>query len=133
MATILDGKKLREKLLEKLKSELDGFETKPSLVVILVGDNPASQIYVNNKKKTAEKLGINSVVINYPSNITEDELLQKIDELNNDKTVTAILVQLPLPGHISKENIIKQKINVFFQNKQTNKQTKKNYISQIEK
>lgn len=106
MATILDGKKLREKLLEKLKSELDGFETKPSLVVILVGDNPASQIYVNNKKKTAEKLGINSVVINYPSNITEDELLQKIDELNNDKTVTAILVQLPLPGHISKENII---------------------------
>ena len=105
MATILDGKKLREKLLEKLKSELDGFETKPSLVVILVGDNPASQIYVNNKKKTAEKLGINSVVINYPSNITEDELLQKIDELNNDKTVTAILVQLPLPGHISKENI----------------------------
>lgn len=106
MAIILDGKKLREKLLENLKTELEGFSTKPTLVVILVGENPASQIYVNNKKKTAEKLGINSIVINYPENITETELLGKIDELNNDKTVTAILVQLPLPAHISKENVI---------------------------
>lgn len=106
MATILDGKKLREKLLENLKTELEGFSTKPTLVVILVGENPASQIYVNNKKKTAEKLGINSIVINYPSNITETKLLEKIDELNNDQTVTAILVQLPLPAHISKENVI---------------------------
>ena len=106
MAIILDGKKLREKLPENLKTELEGFSTKPTLVVILVGENPASQIYVNNKKKTAEKLGINSIVINYPENITETELLGKIDELNNDKTVTAILVQLPLPAHISKENVI---------------------------
>lgn len=106
MTTILDGKKLREKLLENLKTELEGFSTKPTLVVILVGENPASQIYVNNKKKTAEKLGINSIVINYPENITETELLEKIDELNNDQTVTAILVQLPLPAHISKENVI---------------------------
>ncbi len=106
MAEILDGKKLRDKLLDNLKLKLDGFKNKPTLVVILVGDNPASKIYVNNKKKMAERVGINSEVINYPANITEQELLNKIEELNNDKNVTAILVQLPLPEHISKENVM---------------------------
>lgn len=106
MAVILDGKKLRDKLLEGLKSRIERFDKKPSLVVILAGDNPASQIYVNNKKKNAEKLGINSTVINYPSNVTETELLDKIDELNKDDSVNAILVQLPLPAHINKIKII---------------------------
>lgn len=106
MATILDGKKLREKILAGLKEKVDKFPKKPTLVVILVGENPASKIYVNNKKKTAEKLGINSQVVNYPADITEEELLSKIEELNNDKEVTALLVQLPLPKHISKERII---------------------------
>ena len=106
MAQILDGKKLREKILGELKLKVESFTQKPSLVVILVGENPASKIYVNNKKKTAQNLGINSEVINYPSDITEQELLDKIEELNNDKNVTAILVQLPLPEHISKENVI---------------------------
>lgn len=106
MAQILDGKKLRDKILTELKLKIDKFEKKPTLVVILVGENPASKIYVNNKKKTAEKLGINSKVIQYPQNITEYELLNKIKELNNDDSVTALLVQLPLPEHISKENVI---------------------------
>lgn len=106
MATILDGKKLRDKILTELKVKLDGFEKKPTLVVIWVGENPASKIYVNNKKKTAEQLGINSVVINYPETVSEKELLAKIEELNNDEGVTAILVQLPLPKHISKENVM---------------------------
>ncbi|MBQ8459453.1 bifunctional 5,10-methylenetetrahydrofolate dehydrogenase/5,10-methenyltetrahydrofolate cyclohydrolase [bacterium] len=106
MAVILDGKKLREKVLSQLKLKLDKFDSKPALVVILAGENPASKIYVNNKKKTAENLGINSIVINYPSNVSEKELLTKIEELNNDKNITAILVQLPLPEHISKENVI---------------------------
>ena len=106
MTQILDGKKLREKLLTDLKQKIDRFQTKPTLVVILVGENPASKIYVNNKRKTAEELGINSQVINYPANISEEELLAKIEELNNNKDVTAILVQLPLPEHISKENVI---------------------------
>ncbi|MBD5402396.1 bifunctional 5,10-methylenetetrahydrofolate dehydrogenase/5,10-methenyltetrahydrofolate cyclohydrolase [bacterium] len=106
MAEILDGKKLRDKLLERLKTQVDKYTIKPKLVVILVGDNPASKIYVNNKKKTAEKLGIDSVVLNYPTETTEKELLNKIEELNNDKSVTAILVQLPLPKHISKENVM---------------------------
>ena len=106
MTTILDGKKLRDKIIENLKTKVDKFDKKPTLVVILVGENPASKIYVNNKKKMAEKIGIHSEVINYPANITEEELLNKIEELNNDKNVTAILVQLPLPNHISKDNVM---------------------------
>ena len=106
MAVILDGKKLRDKILSDLKLKIDKFEKKPKLVVILAGDNPASKIYVNNKKKTAEKLGILSQVIEYPSNVSENELLDKISELNKAETVTAVLVQLPLPSHISKENIM---------------------------
>lgn len=106
MTTILDGKKLRDKIIENLKAKVDTFEEKPTLVVILVGENPASKIYVNNKKKMAEKIGIHSEVINYPANITEAELLDKIEELNNSKKVTAILVQLPLPKHISKDNVM---------------------------
>ena len=106
MAIILDGKKLRDKLLDELKLKVENFDRKPSLAVILAGDNPASQIYVNNKKKTAEKLGITSTVINYPSDVTENELLEKIEELNNDKNINAILVQLPLPKHIDKFKII---------------------------
>ena len=106
MTIILDGKKLRDKIFEKLKSRIDSMTTKPSLAVILAGEDPSSQIYVNNKKKCAEKLGINSIVINYPENVSETELLEKIETLNNDKNVTAILVQLPLPNHINKFKII---------------------------
>ena len=106
MTIILDGKKLRDKIFESLKAELDKMSEKPTLAVILVGENPASQIYVRNKKKTAEKLGINSLSIEYPADISENELLSKIQELNNDKNITAILVQLPLPEHINKNKII---------------------------
>lgn len=106
MAIILDGKMLRDKIFESLKAKLDKMQQKPTLAVILVGENPASQIYVRNKKKTAEKLGINSLSIEYPSDISEEELLNKIKELNFDEKVTAILVQLPLPAHINKNRII---------------------------
>jgi len=106
MTIILDGKKLRDKILTDLKQKIEKLNNKPMLAVILVGNNPASQIYVNNKEKTAKNIGINSVVYKYSENITEKELLEKIDELNKDKNVNAILVQLPLPKHISKTNII---------------------------
>ena len=106
MAIILDGKMLRDKIFESLKAKLDKMQQKPTLAVILVGENPASQIYVRNKKNTAEKLGINSLSIEYPSDISEEELLNKIKELNSDEKVTAILVQLPLPAHINKNRII---------------------------
>lgn len=106
MTVILDGKKLRDKIFEDLKSKLDKMPIKPTLAVILAGDDQSSRIYVNNKKKSAEKLGINSIVIEYPSNVTEQELICKIEELNNDNNITAILVQLPLPKHIDKSNVI---------------------------
>lgn len=106
MTIILDGKSLREKIFKDLKSKLDKMSVKPTLAVILAGDNPSSKIYVNNKKKCAEALGINSLVINYPENVTENELIEKIEELNNDKKITAILVQLPLPKHINKTKVI---------------------------
>ena len=106
MAEILDGKKLRNKIFSDLKAKLDKMPEKPTLAVILAGDDPASQIYVRNKKKTAENLGINSIVIEYPQNVTETQLISKIQELNNDKNITAILVQLPLPQHINKFKVI---------------------------
>lgn len=106
MTIILDGKKLRDKIFKDLKAKLDKMNKKPTLAVIIAGDNPASKIYVNNKKKTAENLGINSFITEYPSTVTEEELLSKIKELNSDKNITAILVQLPLPSHINKSKIL---------------------------
>ena len=106
MTVIIDGKSLRDKILEKLQKKIEKFDVKPSLAVILVGDNSASQIYVNNKKKIAEKIGIKSQIITFSKDVSERVLLDKIEELNNDNSVDAILVQLPLPEHISKENVI---------------------------
>lgn len=106
MAIILDGKKLRDKILVRLKSKLDTMGKKPTLAVILANDDPASLIYVNNKKKTAEKIGIISSVFTFPKNVDEKTLINKIRELNNDKNITAILVQLPLPEHINKQKIL---------------------------
>jgi len=106
LAIILDGKNLRDKLLSNLKEKIQKLPEAPSLAVILVGNDTASQIYVNNKKKTAEKIGIKSQVITYPAEVEQKELLAKIQELNNDNSVHAILVQLPLPAHINKTEVI---------------------------
>ena len=106
MTVILDGKKVSQKVLEMVKSRVEGLSKQPHLAVILVGDNPASKIYVNNKKKAAEKVGIKSTIFEFGVNISEQELLAKIKELNNDPTVTGILVQLPLPEHIDKNKVI---------------------------
>lgn len=106
MAVILDGKSLKEKLLADLKLKIEECDKKPSLAVILVGDDAASKIYVNNKKKTAEKIGITSQVIAYPADISEEVIISKIKELNSDASINAILVQLPLPAHIDKQHVI---------------------------
>lgn len=103
---LLDGKKVSQNILEKVKSNVAKLNVIPHLVVILVGDNPASKIYVNNKKKAAEKIGINSTIIEFQSNISEQILLDKIQELNSDNNITGILVQLPLPNHIDKNKVI---------------------------
>lgn len=103
---ILDGKKVSAKILEKVAQDVAKMNKKPHLVVILVGENPASKIYVRNKQKAAEKVGIKSTVIELPESTSENELLKKIDELNNDLEVTGILVQLPLPKHIDKNKVV---------------------------
>lgn len=103
---ILDGKKLSERILSELKTKIEKMEIKPHLVVILVGNDPASKLYVKNKQKAAEKVGITSTVIDFDENISEEILLNKIKELNANADVTGILVQLPLPKHINKNNII---------------------------
>lgn len=106
MYKIIDGKKIAEKYIENLKQEIALMGKKPCLAVVLVGEDSASQIYVNNKNKKALALGMKSLVVKMPANTSENELLNKIDELNNDEEVTAILVQLPLPEHINSQRVI---------------------------
>ncbi|MDC0903585.1 tetrahydrofolate dehydrogenase/cyclohydrolase catalytic domain-containing protein [Pelagibacteraceae bacterium] len=107
---IIDGKKEAAILRDKIKKEIDSLKFKnnkvPGLTVILIGDFVPSQIYVKNKEKNAKEVGINSEVIRYPKDITEQEVLKKIKELNNSDDVSGILVQLPLPNQIDKEKII---------------------------
>ena len=107
---IIDGKKEAKVLREGIKKEITSIKNKtnrvPGLTVILIGDFPPSQIYVKNKEKNSKEDGINSNVIKYSKDVSEKEVLKKIKELNNDKDVSAILVQLPLPNQISKEKII---------------------------
>ena len=107
---IIDGKKEAASLREEIKSEILEIKKKinknPSLTVILIGDFTPSQIYVRNKEKISTEVGITSNVIKYSKEVSEKEVLDKINELNNDKNISGILVQLPLPEQISKEKII---------------------------
>ncbi len=106
---IIDGKKISKDLVEKVKDEVSKIKKNgksPGLSVILIGDYAPSQIYVKNKEKLAKEAGINSEVIRYPKEISEKEVLKKIDELNDNSEISGILVQLPLPSHINKEKII---------------------------
>ena len=107
---IIDGKKEAANLREEIKNEILEIKKKtnknPNLTVILIGDFIPSQIYVRNKEKNSTEVGITSNVIKYPKEVKEKEVLDKINELNNDKNISGILVQLPLPEQISKEKII---------------------------
>lgn len=105
MAVILDGKKLSDKILDDLTKKVSALPKKPALAVILVGDDPSSELYVGMKEKTAKKIGVNSLVFRYPSDTPEAVIIAKIRELNEDKNVTGILVQIPLPKHIDFKNI----------------------------
>ena len=107
---IIDGKKTAAELREELKKKIvelkSTYNAVPGLTVILVGEDPPSKIYVKNKEKFAKEVGMNSEVIRYPENVEEKVVLNKIIELNNDKKVSGILVQLPLPKHIDKRKVI---------------------------
>ena len=107
---LIDGKKIASELREDLKKEVSELKKKfnkvPGLTVILIGDLTPSQIYVRNKEKSANEVGLKSEVIKYPDNVEEKTVLNKIQELNKDDTVSGILVQLPLPKHIDKQKVI---------------------------
>ena len=107
---LIDGKKIAAELREELKKEVSDLKEKynkvPGLTVILIGDLTPSQIYVKNKEKSANEVGLKSDVIRYQDSVEEKEILDKIAELNLDKTVSGILVQLPLPKHIDKQKVI---------------------------
>ena len=110
MAEIISGKECSAKVRSQIAEEVAEFERErgyvPGLTVIIVGENPASQVYVRNKKKACIDVGMNSEVIELPESTTETELLTYIEKLNNDKSVHGILVQLPLPSHINEESVI---------------------------
>ena len=107
---LIDGKKAAAELRQELKHEVTGLKAKynkvPGLTVILIGDLTPSQIYVRNKEKSANEVGLKSEVIKYPDSVEEKTVLEKIKELNKDETVSGILVQLPLPKHIDKQKVI---------------------------
>ena len=104
--TIIDGKEVSRVERDKIKTQVDMMMFKPGLAVILVGDDPASSVYVRNKKKACADTGIYSESYDLPADITEEELLSLIDRLNNKADIHGILVQLPLPAHINPDNVI---------------------------
>jgi len=109
MAYIIDGKKISLEIKDEVKNEVSKLTEKglkPCLAVILVGENPASQVYVRNKKKACEYVGIKSLSYELPDDISESKLLEIIDNLNKNSECNGILVQLPLPKHIDEEKVL---------------------------
>lgn len=102
---LLDGKVVKAKLLEDLKSKIEKLNVKLGLTVIQVGEDPASSVYVRQKNKMAESLGFNFNHIKLDENIKEEELLNIIEELNNDDNVDGILVQMPIPNHLNAKKV----------------------------
>lgn len=110
MAQIIDGKRISQEIKDELKAKVADLKTQGKeccLAVIQVGDDPASSVYVRNKKKACEYIGMKSLSYELPEETTEEELLQLIENLNQDDSVHGILVQLPVPKHIEEDKVIK--------------------------
>lgn len=105
---IINGKKICDEILENIKDSIQDLAKKPHLAVVLVGEDFASQVYVNIKQKACEKIGFTSTIIKFPSDVEESTLLEKIEELNNNKGINAILLQLPLPKHLDETKCLNQ-------------------------
>ena len=105
MSKIIDGKKISGEIKEELKEKVSKLEIKPCLVVISVGDNPASKVYVGQKEKCANYIGVKYQHIHFDT-ISDDELINEIDKLNKDKNVHGIIVQLPLPKGMDENKIV---------------------------
>lgn len=107
---LLDGKALSNKIKQELKQEISTLVEKygnvPTLSIVVVGSNPASEIYVRNKVKSATNIGMKATVTKLDENVTMEELIKVVDDLNNDKEVNGIIVQLPLPKHLHEQTII---------------------------
>lgn len=108
MYQLINGKEVAEHIKQRVKNEIEEFGLDISLAVIVVGDDPASKIYVNNKKKACEYVGIKSLEYKLPEDVSEAELLNLIDYLNLADCVHGILVQLPLPKHINKDKVLER-------------------------
>ena len=109
MANIIDGKAISTQIKDEVKAEAAALKAKgiePCLAVVLVGEDPASQVYVRNKERACEECGIYSEKYALPAETTQEELLKLIDELNNKSSISGILVQLPVPKHIDEKTII---------------------------
>lgn len=109
MAELINGKEVSSKVKEKVRIETERLiekGIKPGLAVVIVGNDPASRVYVNSKKKACEEVGFNSFEYALPEETTQEELLKLVDKLNNDEKVDGILCQLPLPKHINENSII---------------------------
>lgn len=108
-AKLILGKDVSEEIYGELRQRIDALKAKgvtPGLAVVLVGDDPASQVYVRKKGEMCESLGMKSVTVRMPGDITQEQLMAKVDELNNDPTIHGFLVQLPLPSHLDEEQVI---------------------------
>ncbi len=105
---LIDGKKIAEEIQAELKTKIQGITgRKPGLAVILVGDNPASQLYVNRKAQACEEIGMHSIKRLFPSSITETELLKEVENLNRNDDIDGILIQLPLPPQINSTRVMR--------------------------
>ncbi len=111
-ARIIDGKAIAQEVRNEVRRSVDGMVgrglRRPGLAVLMVGDNPASRVYVRNKRRACEEVGIVSVAHDLPQSTSETELLARIDELNADEAVDGILVQLPLPDHIRESSVVER-------------------------
>ncbi len=108
-ANLLDGKAVAKKVREEVMEEVEKLKSRgivPSLHVLLIGENPASQIYVRNKEKAAKRVGIESVTYRLPKDISKEEVLSLVEKLNRDSKVHGILIQLPLPDHLPTNQIL---------------------------
>lgn len=108
MANIIDGKAISASVKEQVRAEVERDKLSVGLAVVIVGDDPASRVYVNNKKKACEFCGIKSYEYALPAETSEQELLDLVDTLNADKNVNGILVQLPLPKHLDEKKVIER-------------------------
>ena len=110
MAKIIDGKAISAKIREEIKLDANKFYEengyRPGLAVVIVGEDPASQVYVRNKKKACDEVGFYSEVYELPANTTQNELNTLIDKLNCDEKIHGILCQLPLPKHLDEKEVI---------------------------